>query len=45
MACNMAKKKEADYTKEERNVYAALKKFSDDIESDLRVLGQHRTEK
>ena len=39
MACNMAKKKEADYTKEERNVYAALKKFSDDIESDLRVLG------
>ena len=39
MACNMAKKKEADYTKEESNVYAALKKFSDDIESDLRVLG------
>ena len=39
MACNMAKKKEEDYTKEERNVYAALKKFSDDIESDLRFLG------
>lgn len=39
MACNMAKKKEEDYTKEERNVYAALKKFSDDIESDLRLLG------
>lgn len=39
MACNMAKKKEEDYTKEERNVFAALKKFSDDIESDLRLLG------
>lgn len=39
MACNMAKKREEDYTKEERNVYAALKKFSDDIESDLRFLG------
>lgn len=39
MACNMAKKKEEDYTKEERNVYAALKKFSDDIASDLRLLG------
>lgn len=39
MACNMAKKKEEDYTKEERNVYGALKKFSDDIESDLRLLG------
>lgn len=39
MACNMAKKKEEDYTKEELNVYNALKKFSDDIESDLRLLG------
>lgn len=39
MACNMAKKREEDYTKEERNVYAALKKFSDNIESDLRLLG------
>ena len=39
MACNMAKKKEEDYTKEERNVYTALKKFSDDIESDLHFLG------
>lgn len=39
MACNMAKKKEEEYTKEERNVYAALKKFSDDIQSDLRLLG------
>ena len=39
MACNMAKKKEEDYTKEERNVYDALKKFSDDIESDLYLLG------
>lgn len=39
MACNMPKKKEEDYTKEERNVYDALKKFSDDIESDLYLLG------
>lgn len=39
MVCNMARKKEEDYTKEECNVYAALKKFSDDIESDLRLLG------
>lgn len=39
MACNMAKKKEEDYTKEELNVYNALKKFSDDIGSDLRHLG------
>lgn len=39
MACNMAKKKEEDYTKEELNVYNALKKFSDDIGSDLRLLG------
>lgn len=39
MACNMAKKKEEEYTNEERNVYAALKKFSDDMESDLGFLG------
>lgn len=39
MACNMANKKEEEYTKEERNVYAALKKFSDDIQNDLRFLG------
>ncbi|MGN0421677.1 MAG: dynamin family protein [Lachnospiraceae bacterium] len=39
MACNMAKKPECEYTKEERNVYAALKIFSDDIASDLRMLG------
>ena len=39
IACNMAKKKEEDYTKEERNVYAALKKFSDDMENDLHLLG------
>lgn len=39
MACNMAKKNEEDYTKEERNVYAALKMFSDDIKGDLHLLG------
>lgn len=39
MACNMSKKTEAEYTKEERNVYAALKNFSEDIASDLRLLG------
>ncbi len=39
MACNMARKPEEEYTKEERNVYAALKKFSDNMESDLRLLG------
>lgn len=39
MACNMAKKTVEEYTKEERNVYMALKKFSHDMESDLRLLG------
>lgn len=39
MACNMAKKTESEYTKEEQNVYAALKNFSDDIARDLRLLG------
>ena len=39
MACNMAKKSEAEYNKEERNVYNALKIFSKDIVSDLELLG------
>lgn len=39
IACNMARKEVSIYTKEEQNVYYALKKFSTDIESDLRLLG------
>lgn len=39
MACNMAGKAKEEYTPEERNVYGALKQFSDDIEKDLRLLG------
>lgn len=39
MACNMARKKEEDYTKEEQNICAALKRFSNDMERDLRLLG------
>ena len=39
MACNMARKEEEKYTPEERNVYGALKQFSDDIKHDLRLLG------
>ena len=39
MACNMAKKTEVEYNKEERNVYNALKVFSKDIVSDLELLG------
>ena len=39
LACNMAGKPEAEYSAEERNVYAALKNFSDDMQSDLKLLG------
>ena len=39
LACNMAKKCPEEYTPEERNIYAALKKFSSDITSDLQLLG------
>lgn len=39
MACNMAHKAVETYTAEERNVYAALCKFSDDIGHDLQLLG------
>ena len=39
MACNMARKPEADYSPEERNVFGALRQFSRDIQSDLRRLG------
>ena len=39
MACNMAKKSEDEYSKEELNVYKALKVFSNDMVSDLELLG------
>lgn len=39
LAHNMAEKPVSEYSSEEKNVYTALKKFSDDIESDLRLLG------
>lgn len=39
MAHNMIKKAEEEYSAEERNVYFALKKFSNDIASDLLLLG------
>lgn len=39
MAHNMTKKEEEEYSAEEKNVYFALKKFSDDIASDLCLLG------
>ena len=39
IACNMARKPEAEYSPEERNVLGALRQFSNDIQSDLRRLG------
>ena len=39
MAHNMTKKSPEEYSSEERNVYAALKNFSDDMMSDLHLLG------
>lgn len=39
LACNMARKPETEYSAEERNIYAALKQFSDDMSRDLRLLG------
>ncbi len=39
MAYNMSQKPEAEYSREERNVYAALKQFSDDMQEDLKLLG------
>ncbi len=39
LAYNMTKKARADYSAEERNIYAALKNFSDNMERDLRLLG------
>lgn len=39
MAHNMTKKTEKEYSAEERNIYSALNNFSDDIASDLLLLG------
>lgn len=39
IACNMSTRDPDTYSKEERNIYAALKKFSKDIVSDLALLG------
>ena len=39
IAYNMSKKEVADYSDEERNIYAALKQFSNDIQSELALLG------
>ena len=39
MAHNMASKTVEEYSEEEKNIYFALKKFSDDIEKDLLLLG------
>lgn len=39
LAYNMIGKPIADFSSEELNVYAALKQFSDDMDSDLKLLG------
>lgn len=39
LAYNMSSKPVAEYTPEENNVYSALNKFSNDMESDLKLLG------
>ncbi len=39
LAYNMTGKSHADYSSEEKNIYSALKQFSDDMASDLRLLG------
>ncbi|MEG0897665.1 MAG: dynamin family protein, partial [Ruthenibacterium sp.] len=39
LAYNMVNKPTSEYSSEEKNVYAALHKFSPDMESDLRLLG------
>lgn len=38
LAYNMSNKPESDYNPEEKNVYAALRPFSSDLNSDLRLL-------
>ena len=39
IAYNMVPKDELEYDSEEKNIYSALKQFSSDIKSDLRLLG------
>ena len=39
MTYNMSNKKPEEFSKEEQNVYYALKKFSSDIDEDLKLLG------
>lgn len=39
IAYNMVPKDESEYDSEEKNIYSALKQFSSDIKSDLRLLG------
>lgn len=39
LARNMSAKDESEYTPEERNLSAALRQFSNDLQSDLRLLG------
>lgn len=39
IAYNMSKKNVEDYTAEEKNIYAALSQFSEDMQSDLMLLG------
>lgn len=39
LAYNMTGKSYEKYTSEEKNIYSALKQFSDDMESDLKLLG------
>lgn len=39
IAYNMVNKPEEEYTPEERNIWSALCQFSDDMQSDLRLLG------
>lgn len=39
LAYNMTGKRKEEYTSEENNIYSALKQFSDDMDSDLKLLG------
>lgn len=39
LAYNMTGKQESEYSSEERNIYSALKQFSSDMESNLKLLG------
>jgi GTPase Era involved in 16S rRNA processing len=39
LAYNMTGKSKEEYTSEENNIYSALKRFSDDMDSELKLLG------